>query len=52
MLGTRSDILNVLIIVRGGYRSEEIENFILSALSGDILDKKSKKQFETALFRT
>jgi hypothetical protein len=46
------DILNVLIIVRGGYRSEEIENFILSALSGDILDKKSKKQFETALFRT
>ena len=43
------DILNVLFIIRQKQKTDEIENFILNALSGEILDKKSRKQFE-ALF--
>lgn len=43
------DLLNVLIIIRKSYKTDEIESFILNAMSGDILDKKSKKQME-ALF--
>ena len=31
------------------YKTDEIENFILNALSGEILDKKSKKQVEVLL---
>ena len=43
------DILNVLLIIRKGHKTDEIENFILNALSGEILDKKSKKQVEVLL---
>jgi hypothetical protein len=41
------DILNVLFIIRKEHKTDEIESFILNALSGEILDKKTKKQFET-----
>lgn len=44
------DILNVLFIIRKEHKTDGIESFILSAFSGGILDKKSKKQFE-ALYR-
>jgi len=43
------DILNVLIIIREKHKTPEIENFILKALTGEILDKKSKKQIEVLL---
>ncbi len=43
------DILNVLIIIREKHKTAEIENFILKALTGEILDKKSKKQIEVLL---
>jgi len=43
------DILNVLVIIRENYKTPEIENFILRALTGEILDKKSKKQIEALL---
>ena len=40
------DILNVLFIIRQEHKQDEIESFILKALSGEILDKKTKKQIE------
>jgi len=43
------DILNVLIIIRKKHKTDEIESFILDALLGEILDKKSKKQIEALL---
>lgn len=43
------DILNVLIVIRKELKTDEIESFILNALSGEILDKKSKKQIEALL---
>lgn len=43
------DILNVLLLIRKGHKTDEIENFILNALSGEILDKNSKKQVEVLL---
>lgn len=43
------DILNVLLNIRKEQNSEEIERFILNALSGDLLDKKSKKRIEALL---
>lgn len=43
------DILNVLLIIRQKLKMDEIENFILNALSEEVLDKKSKKQIETLL---
>lgn len=43
------DILNVLLIIRQELKRDEIEGFILNALSGEILDKKSKKQIEAFL---
>jgi len=45
------DILNVLFIIRQERKTDDLESFILNALSGEILDKKSKKQFE-ALFNS
>lgn len=44
------DILNVLLIIRKGHRTDEIESFISNALSCEILDKKSKKQIEVLLY--
>jgi len=43
------DILNVLLIIRQELKKDEIDAFIFNALSGEILDKKSKKQIEAAL---
>jgi hypothetical protein len=43
------DILNVLFIIRLEHKTDEIESFILNALSGEILDKKTKKQIEDYL---
>lgn len=43
------DILNVLLIIRKELKTDEVENFILNALSGEILDKKSKKQIKALL---
>jgi len=43
------DILNVLLLIRKELKADEIESFILNALSGEILDKKSKKQIEALL---
>ena len=43
------DILNVLLIIRKNHKKDEIDNFILYALTGEILDKKSKKQLEGLL---
>ncbi len=40
------DILNVLLVIRKELKKDEMETFILNALSGEILDKKSKKQIE------
>ena len=43
------DILNVLSLIRKKLKTDELESFILNALSGEILDKKSKKQIEALL---
>lgn len=40
------DILNVLLAIRKGHNTDVIESFIFYALSGEILDEKSKKQVE------
>jgi hypothetical protein len=43
------DILHVLAYIRKAHPTDELEFFILQALSGDILDKKSKKQIGAIL---
>lgn len=43
------DILHILSIIRKSTKSEDIESFIADALSGEILDRKSKKQIEGLL---
>ncbi len=43
------DILNTLLLCREGPKIDEIESFIRTALSGDILDKKAKKEIESLL---
>ncbi|OQB25615.1 MAG: hypothetical protein BWY11_00279 [Firmicutes bacterium ADurb.Bin182] len=43
------DILNVLLIIRKEQKTDEAESFIMNALSGEILDKKSKKQIAALL---
>lgn len=40
------DLLNLLLMIRKESKSDKIDSFILSALSGGILDKKAKKQIE------
>ena len=45
------DILNALLAIRKELKTDEMENFILNALSGEILDKKAKKQIELDLQR-
>lgn len=40
------DILNVLAIIRKYQTNDEIERYLRNALSGDLLDKKTKKQIE------
>ena len=43
------DILNVLLVIRQDHNTDKMESFILKALSGEILDKKSKKDIEVLL---
>jgi hypothetical protein len=43
------NILNVLLVVRKELKTDGTEDFIQNALSGEILDKKSKKQIEQIL---
>jgi len=43
------DIINIFVILKKDYRYDEMDGYILSALTGEILDKKSKKQIQTAL---
>jgi hypothetical protein len=43
------DILNALLEIRKSLNNAEINTFIMNALSGDILDKKSKKAIESQL---
>jgi predicted HAD superfamily phosphohydrolase YqeG len=43
------DVLNVLIIIKKKLKTDEMENFILKALSGEILDNKAKKQVQRDL---
>lgn len=43
------DSLNVLLIIRNTYKTNDMDRFILNSLSGEILDKKSKKQIEALL---
>ncbi|WP_312813978.1 hypothetical protein [Sedimentibacter sp.] len=43
------DILEILAIIRKQQSTDEIENYIFKALTGEILDKKSKKQIESML---
>lgn len=45
------DILNVLLLTIKELKTDETESFILNALSGEILDKKSKKQIEALLLQ-
>jgi hypothetical protein len=42
------DILTILSHIRNEEKNDEIDRYILEALSGDILDKKSKKLIEEA----
>lgn len=43
------DLVHVLLAVKKEHGTQEIERFLLQALSGEILDKKSKRQIETLL---
>ena len=43
------DIINVLCVIRKFGSSDSIESYISAALSGEILDKKAKKQIEALL---
>jgi len=43
------DILNALAYIKTTHKTNEIECFILNVLSGEILDKKAKKQIEAIL---
>lgn len=43
------DIVNTLMVIRSNSTSDTIEAFIQDALSGDILDKKAKRQIEAQM---
>ena len=43
------DILNVLIEIRKYHKSDDVESYILKALSGGIIDGKTKRMFEKLL---
>lgn len=43
------DILDVLLVIRQERKWDEIDGFIFNAVTGGILDKKSKKQIEALL---
>jgi len=46
------DILNFFALIPATHRTDEIERFILEALSGEILDKKAKKQIRAIFILT
>jgi hypothetical protein len=43
------DILNILVLMRSKKQDSQIESYIMDALTGEILDKKAKKQLEAML---
>lgn len=43
------DIINILLLIRKAHTSDEIEKYITDALTGGILDSKSKKAIQAAL---
>lgn len=43
------DILDILLIIRKNLKKDDVDSFILNALSGEVLDKKSKKRIEALL---
>lgn len=43
------DILDILLIIRKKLKKDDVDSFILNALSGEVLDKKSKKRIEALL---
>lgn len=43
------DIINILVLIRKQRTSGEIDSYISKALTGELLDKKSKKQIESML---
>ncbi len=43
------DILNVLILIREHHTTDEIDNYISQALTGEYLDKKSREKIENML---
>lgn len=43
------DTVHVLIAIRRNHNTDELDQFIMNALSGGILDSKTKKQIETML---
>lgn len=43
------DILHTLCILRKGLKSDAVETYILTALSGEVLDKQAKKRIEALL---
>jgi hypothetical protein len=44
-----TDILGVLAVIRRQKPSEKIDEYVVQALSGDILDRKTKKEIEKLL---
>jgi len=45
------DIINVLLAIKKELKTNKAENFILNALAGETLDKKTKKQVKVELER-
>lgn len=43
------DIINILLLIRKTHASDDIEKYIADALTGGILDSKSKKTIQAAL---
>lgn len=43
------DIVNTLMVIRTNSSSDKIDAFIQGALSGDILDRKTKRQIEAQM---
>lgn len=43
------DIVHVLVEIRKTHKTDDIDCFLFDALSGDVLDRKSKKELEACL---
>jgi hypothetical protein len=44
-----TDILNALIAIRTVRPSDTITDYLMNAMTGGLLDKKTKKQFEAMI---